>query len=267
MRQALATGPGAGTTAISRRAEDSNEQPVQDHVGDSCRHGADKPETRSAGSRQERLKDILENECGIEEQDDAGIFDAVFHHAGIRSQQPGDIRRKDTAKGTCQYTCDNSRPGHHGKVPAGQFLLAFSQGAGRQGSAPGSVHETESAQDHESRHDEIDGRKSGLPRPVGDEEPIHDAVDRAEDHHGHRGQTVSEKSSIGVMTCQSVHTRISFPASASLCRGCRRKPDCAGSLSRSSCPNRAAYSSKSATKDSAFSAPMASRTLYSVSWT
>ena len=92
--------------------------------------------------------------------------------------------------------CD---PNHHGEIAVCFFRLLFAERFGDQCAAARAEHETDAAEDHDKRHDEVDGCKRRFADKVGDAETVHNAVDRGEDHHDDRRQNKAKQFFIGKM--------------------------------------------------------------------
>ena len=68
--------------------------------------------------------------------------------------------------------------------------MTGTEGIGHDGGTAGAEHESHGGNDHEKGHNQIDGFEGDIPREIGDEQPVHHAVDGSEYHHkdGRQGE-------------------------------------------------------------------------------
>lgn len=81
---------------------------------------------------------------------------------------------------------DSSDIDEHGKILIGIFDLSFTKRLCNNGTTTGSDHETESADAHQKRHDQINRCKSAFSNKVGDKKSVNHTVNGCEDHHYNR---------------------------------------------------------------------------------
>ena len=89
--------------------------------------------------------------------------------------------------------------GQHRENAVRFFGQLFAELFCNQRAAAGSEHEARTAEDHQNRHDEVDGCKGRFAREVRDEEAVYHAVDRCEDHHDDRRRGEAQKPPNGKM--------------------------------------------------------------------
>ena len=84
-----------------------------------------------------------------------------------------------------------------GEVPVALFAVALAESLGHNGRAAGAKHKPHRGQDHQKRHDEVQGGEGGLSGKVGHEEPVHHAVYGRKHHHAHGRQREPDEPPVG----------------------------------------------------------------------
>ena len=172
---------------------------VEHHIRHARRDRNEKPELGLFGRREEALEFILQHIKRQRREDDPAIDHAVVQHPTLRAHQARQRAQKKDAKGRDHHGHSGRDPDVHRKDPIGRPVLALAHFHGDERRAARSEHEADAAEDHQQRHNEVDGGKRRFPGVVRHEEAVHDAVDRREDHHHDRRQCEAQQSGIGKM--------------------------------------------------------------------
>ena len=135
---------------------------------------------------QKALEHILEHEKRQPQQNHAAIQHTIakhfpfcphFHSNGFYKNNT-EYRQQDPQ---CQRKIDQ-----HGKNAVRFFLFSFPQGFRHKGCAARTQHETKGTQNHAEGHDEVYCRERRFPDKIGNEQPVHHAINRCKNHHGNR---------------------------------------------------------------------------------
>ena len=117
----------------------------------------------------------------------------MLQHLPFRPQQRGNRpEEKDTQK--CKRrTAGRRYIDKKRKQPVGPAGVPLPQGLGNESAAPCTKHKAHCAQNHQERHNEIDGSEGGLPHKIGNKEAVYNAVNRRKDHHHNRRQRKTQQ--------------------------------------------------------------------------
>ncbi len=169
--------------ACNAPSEDGNEQCIQHHIGNPCRHRDNQSQLGLFGGYEEALEHILEHEGHGKGYNDASVADTVVKSILIGAQKPRHRLHENKSQSRQDRAQHDRDPYHHGECPVGALPVPLPHDLGNQRRAAGSDHEAHAAQHHNEGHDKIDCGEGLLPRKIGHEQTVHHTVDGSEHHH------------------------------------------------------------------------------------
>ena len=187
---------GGDGRAFDAAVEHTHKNNVQHHVGKARRHREGETQMGLFGGDKEALEQILQNEEGQADHQEAAIPDGIVQHLALCAQQRrrrADDENADSGENDAQ---NQARPDEEAEIAVGLFPVALAQRDAHDGAAAGAKHEAHRAHQHRHRHDEVDGGKSRLAHKVRDAQAVHDAVDGGEQHGADAGQHEPQKAAV-----------------------------------------------------------------------
>ena len=179
---ALAQARGDGR-ARDAPVENRDEQRIEHHIRHARRDRRGQTELRLLRHDQKALEHVLQHKRARERDDDPAVEHAVGQHLRRCAEKQRHRPHKHNAHRRQHRADQHGKEDHHGKIAFGLLLVALAEDLGHERRAARADHEADAAEHHNERHDQIDGRERGLTGIIGDEQPVHHAVDRGEDHH------------------------------------------------------------------------------------
>ena len=148
---------GGNSRTGNTKAEHADKQHIQNHIGTAGRQRRDKTEAWLFGGDKEALKEVLQHERRVEGDDDSAVNDAVLEHCLICAEQNGDGTHEDDADDGNDNTDNQCDPNHHGEIAVCLLGLLFAERFGDKRAATRAKHKADAAEDHDERHNEVDG--------------------------------------------------------------------------------------------------------------
>ena len=174
-------------------AESGDKECVKHHIRHPCRYGSRQTELGLFRRDQKALEQVLKHERYGEADADPTVQDAVGKHGVRGTEKTGNRLHKGDPDGGENGTDDDRQPDHHGEIAIGKLPFSLTENAGDERGSAGTDHKAYAADDHDKRHNEIDGGKRGFSDEIGHEQSVHDAVNGDEEHHNDGRQREPEQ--------------------------------------------------------------------------
>ena len=180
-------------------AERTYKQRVERHIAHAGGHGHIEPQLRLLRRGKQALEVILQQIKRRGQQNDSAVEHAVSEHFALRAEKPCNCGQKRNAERAETEAQHGRADGQHCEDAIRCFRLLFAELFRDQRAAAGSKHEARTAEDHQNRHDEVDGCKGRFACEVRDKEAVYHAVDGRENHHDDRRCGKAQKPPDGKM--------------------------------------------------------------------
>ena len=180
-------------------AERTYKQRVERHIAHAGGHGHIETQLRLLRRGKQALEVILQQIKRRGQQNDPSVEHAVSEHFALRAEKPCNCGQKRNAERAENEAQHGRADGQHRENAVRFFGQLFAELFCNQRAAAGSEHEARTAEDHQDRHDEVDGGKGRFACEVRDEEAVYHAVDRCEGHHDDRRRGEAQQPPDGKM--------------------------------------------------------------------
>ena len=187
---------GGDGCALHAAVEHTHQHDVQYHVGKARRHREGEAQMGLFGGDEEALEQILQNEEGQADHQEAAITDGVIQHLALCAQQRRRRADDENADSGEDDAREEGRPDEEAEIAVGLFPVALAQRDAHDSAAAGAKHEAHRAHQHRHRHDKVYRRKSRFAHKVRDAQAVHDAVDGGEQHGADAGQHEPQKAAV-----------------------------------------------------------------------
>ena len=150
----------------------------------------------------ETLEGVLHHESRQGDHGEAPVEYAVFQHRPVCSEQERDRPHEDKPDNGQDGPADDRRIDHEGKVPVRFRVIPLAHSLGDDGASAGPDHQSEGADDHHGRPDDVQGCKRRRSDEVGDEDSVHDTVDAPDEHHEDARNGGNGQAPVSVMSAE-----------------------------------------------------------------